>query len=120
MKILVTTNDKSTRINPGTSECVQAFRPCVVTVTEFIKTLSMESKIEVIAKDLPEAVTDFDYQKFHRESKGDHELAVRSFLAALKGNPTGDLDNEKAAEYAAASAEADAAKADKKTAAGAK
>lgn len=109
MKVLVITTDKSTRINPGTAECIQAFRPCVVTITEFVKTLSMESKIEVIAKDLPETVTDFDYLKFHRESKGNHELAVRSFLAALAGNPTANLDDEKAAEAAADAAEKAAA-----------
>jgi hypothetical protein len=121
MKVIVVTLDKSSRINPGTGECIEAFRPSVVTVTEFVKTLSMENKIDVIAKELPDSVTDLDFVKFYIESKRDTELAVTSFLAALKGNPTAELDNEKAAEKAAdAAASAAAANPAAKAAAGAK
>lgn len=116
MKALVVSLDKAIRMNSVASECIEAFRPSVVTVTQFVKGLQMNKLIDCIETDLPMTATDEQFATFLRESKGDTDLAVKSFLAAVKGNPTGNLDDDKAAEAAATAAAAPAAAADTKKA----
>lgn len=110
MKALVITLDKTNRLNTYGNECIEAFRPCVVTVTEFVSNLVLLKKIEPFGQ-LPDTATDAQFMKYWIESKRNPELAVQAFAAAVNGNTTGDLEDETAAE-AAADAAATAAKAD--------
>lgn len=82
MKALVITLDKCCRLNPGTAEVLEPFRPSVVTITEFINDLGLRRLIK--AAPLPDEATDEEFLKFWKEAAGDADLAVDSFLSSFK------------------------------------
>lgn len=66
---------------------IQAFRPTVISATNYTNMLVASGKLQVLATNLTDDATDEEFVKFVAESKGDHELAVSSFeskFAAIK------------------------------------
>lgn len=82
MKALVITLDKCCRLNPGTQEVLEPFRPSVVTVTEFVNSLGLQRLIK--AAPLPDEATDEEFLKHWEASGRNPELAADSFMASFK------------------------------------
>lgn len=102
MKALVITQDpKACRINPTTGETIEAFRPSVVTVTEFITDLVMKRLLKPVGFELPDTATDAEFERFYKDSDGDADLAIDSFLSKMDQDKRAAED----AEYAAFAAE---------------
>lgn len=84
MKALIKTLDGACRIQPTNSEVLEPFRPSVVTITDFIKTLGMTGKIkDVGGGPLPDTATDAEFAKFFTDSDRDEDLAVSSFMSKV-------------------------------------
>jgi len=91
MKALVKTLDTGTRINTVGGEVLNAFRPSVVTVTEFIRTLAMSRLIQPIGNELPDTATDAEFEKFYIEADKDLDFACDAFFKNIHDKQ--DLDS---------------------------
>lgn len=58
---------------------IQAFRPSVVSNTNYTNMLIASGKLKTLATNLTDDATDEEFVKYLAESKGDEELAVSSF-----------------------------------------
>jgi hypothetical protein len=116
MKALVITKDSATRLNTTLGEVIDAFRPSVVTVTEFVKTLAMSRCIEPLGGELPDSATDAEFEKFWKESDKNVDLAISSFLSFVHNRESSMFDEEQRRLNTEQEAEAAAGYAERKAA----
>lgn len=114
MKVLVSSNEKAFRLLNVRTECIEAFRPCVVTVSETIETMVMQRKLTVLSPPLADSVMDSDFKKFYKECHPDLELAIQSFLASAQTMDNLDRRSEEDLDAAADAAAAAQREADDK------
>lgn len=81
MKAIVVTQDKCTRINPINGEIIEAFRPSVVTLSEFVSNLVMKRVLKPVGGPLKDTATDAEFVKFYIDSDQKEDLAVSSFMS---------------------------------------
>lgn len=86
-KQIVETTGSFQVVDPRTGAVVPHDRPMVVLLTHLIYTRTNSGQLRVLAKDLPDAASDADFQGFWKESKGDKDLAVQSYVASLEPKP---------------------------------
>jgi hypothetical protein len=89
-KYLVETTGSFQVVDPRTGAVVPHNRPMVVQLTHLIHTRINSGQLRVLAKDLPDGANDADFVGFWKESKGDKELAVESYVSSLV--PTLEFD----------------------------
>lgn len=94
MKLLVETTGQFMLVDAITGDILEAHRPSVVRSTSFITARATIGQVGVIHNQLPEEASDEEFAKFWRDSGGDKDLAVDSYLASLF--PVSDEDNEEA------------------------
>lgn len=84
MKILAQTVGNFMLMDNGLkNNILEAHRPGVVVVTQFVNQRLGMNQIQVLQNDIPESAEDADFEKFWVESYGDEALAIESFLASL-------------------------------------
>lgn len=88
MKVIVITQDSASRINPVNGEVIEAFRPSVVSVTEFVTALVMKRVLKPTGGPLKDTATDEEFAQFYLDSDKNVDLAVSSFMSKFL------LDNE--------------------------
>lgn len=104
MKLIVTVVGDFTYINPQiVDEVMYNHKPCLVTKTDFVQSLIIDGKIDVLAKDLPEDAAQEAFDEYLSSSKGDVELAVASFVSSFEG--ASELEVKKEDKKAAKAAE---------------
>lgn len=81
MKAIVITQDSASRINPINGEVIEAFRPSVVTVTEFVTNLVMKRLLKPVGGPLSDKATDAEFLKFYTAADKNTDLSVSSFMS---------------------------------------
>lgn len=97
MKAIIKTLDTGTRLNSIDNEVIEPHRPSVVTVTEFVKSLVTEGKLEPLGGPLKDTATDAEFEKFYSEADKNTDLAVDSFMSKFGVNASDDYDKDEAA-----------------------
>jgi hypothetical protein len=82
--ILIKTTETHFYMDPTTGSEVQAFRPSVVSSSNFISMLLAQGKVKLIAADLTAEATDEEYAAFFKESDRNERLANESFLSKFQ------------------------------------
>lgn len=80
MKILAETTGDFMLTDLATGQSIQAVRPSVVPRSRFVDARIALSQIVKVA-DVPDDATDEEFASFWRDSDGDRELAIASFLS---------------------------------------
>jgi hypothetical protein len=80
VKLLAETTGPFGLLDLSTGQTLNANRPSVVSRSSFIDSRIALSQIVKVA-DVPDEVTDMDFENFWRDSDGDRDLAVASFLS---------------------------------------
>lgn len=83
MKVLLITQDSCTRLNTIAGEVIEAFRPSVVTITEFVNSLVMKRLVKPVGFELPDTATDVEFEKFFIDSDKNVDLAIDSYLSKI-------------------------------------
>ena len=79
MKSIVKPTAEHMYMDAHNGQVIEAFRPSVISTTNYTNTLLASGKIKLLASNLTDDATDEEFAKFVTESKGDHDLAVSSF-----------------------------------------
>ncbi|MDR3436429.1 hypothetical protein [Telmatospirillum sp.] len=78
---LVETID-SFQLVDNSNQLIPSNRPAVVEMGHFFQARAAMGQIRLVAGELKDTATDLEFLKFWRESAGDRELAIESFLSA--------------------------------------
>lgn len=87
MKLLVQTTGAFSLIDPITGDDVMRRRPSVVRSSTFIGDRVARGQIKVFSNELSDDVTDQVFADWLKESDGNIDLAVASFVEAHLGTP---------------------------------
>lgn len=81
MKHLVETTGNFMLLDLGSAQEIDAFRPTVVRLTEWMGVRISKGELKVVAADLKDEATDAEFVTYMKEMNGDAEAAVASFLS---------------------------------------
>lgn len=70
-------------VEPQTGLVINSKRPTVVTNTPFVKEHISDGRFDLLASKLPDEASDEEFAEYFKESEGDKELAVESFVASF-------------------------------------
>ncbi len=94
MAYLVETIGSIGLLDPYTLESISSTRPGILHNAEFVNMAIGRRQLKIISADLPEKVTDKEFNKFWNESAGSKDrkgLAVESFLSKYTPSEAPDL-----------------------------
>lgn len=95
MKLLVQTTGKFMLIDSITGNPIEHNRPSVVEPSGFIQHRSMIQQVKHIA-DLSDEATDAEFHKYWKESEGDKDLAIASFVEKFGVKSQSEADEKSA------------------------
>lgn len=87
MKILAQTKGEFLLFDTATSQEIPHNRPAVVDRSHFFDARIAIGQIQVLHPELKDSATDEEFKKYLKESDGDIDLAVESFLSAFAVQP---------------------------------
>jgi len=65
------------------NQLIPAHRPAVVEMSHFFQARALLNQLRLVAGELKDTATDKEFASYWRESAGDRELAIESFLSAF-------------------------------------
>jgi hypothetical protein len=85
MKAIVKVKPNTHLLDITYNQTVTDDRPAVVSLTYFIHQYIGFGSLKPLAGDLPDTASDVDFAEFWKNSNGDEELAIQSYLSHLEG-----------------------------------
>lgn len=83
MKCIVETTRDIMLIHVHTNESIHSHRPTLCKETDWVHSQISLRNLRILARDIPDSVTDLDWLESLRACDGDVDLAVSSFVAEL-------------------------------------
>lgn len=87
MKVLVETTSSIMLVDPLSGDVLPWNRPAVMRWTTFLDTRTGLGQVKVLANEIPDDATDEDWEGFWNDSDQEKDLAVASFMSAVKPEP---------------------------------
>ena len=101
-KIIIETIGSFMYVDVNNGFVIPSHRPCVAELTTFIESRIADDKIKLLSAGytLPKEANDDDFLTFLKESKGNNELAITSYISSL-GEKIADAGKPSKAEIEA-------------------